>query len=57
MPVYGKEWRLLKAVGTAKALGTLGATPLRDEFLLPYPAGVRRKDGRTARYSGMARME
>ncbi len=44
-PVHSAAWRLLEPAG-ARALFALGATPLRDEYLLPHPGATLRRHGR-----------
>lgn len=39
VPIYSETWRLIQLT-TAQAFGTLGTTPLLDEYLLPYPAAT-----------------
>jgi len=44
-PVYSANWRLLALAG-ARALCPLGATPLRDAFLLPHPGATLHRHGK-----------
>jgi hypothetical protein len=45
VPLFSAEWRLLKAA-SARPVGRLGRTPLRDEQLLPNPVAIVHKVGR-----------
>jgi hypothetical protein len=44
-PLYSSDWRLLKTAG-ARALFSLGKTPLLDEYLLPHPGATLHRHGK-----------
>ena len=46
-PVHSAQWRLVDCV-SARPIGTLGTTPLREERLLPQPAAALHRVGRGA---------
>jgi hypothetical protein len=47
VPVLSAPWRLVQTT-SATGLGLLGATPLRDEQILPHPAATLNRVGRGA---------
>jgi len=47
VPILSAPWRLVETA-TAKSLGSIGLTPLRDEQLLPHPAATLNRFGKGA---------
>lgn len=44
-PVYSAAWRMVETIG-ARALCSLGTTPLLDEYLLPHPGATVHRHGK-----------